>query len=50
MSDWETELQQWAMERGIAGAVYIDRAAIEEQTREVYDIVELEGRCYVFYR
>lgn len=50
MSDWETELQQWAMERGISGAVYIDRAAIEEQTREVYDIVELEGRCYVFYR
>lgn len=50
MSDWETELQQWAMERGIAGAVYIDRAAIEEQTREVYDIVELEGRCHVFYR
>lgn len=50
MSDWETELQHWAMERGIAGAVYIDRAAIEEQTREVYDIVELEGRCHVFYR
>lgn len=50
MSDWETELQQWAMERGIAGAVYIDRAAVEEQTREVYDIVELEGRCHVFYR
>lgn len=50
MSDWETELQQWAMERGIAGAVYIDRAAIEEQAREVYDIVELEGRCHVFYR
>ena len=50
MSDWETELRQWAMERGIAGAVYIDRVAIEEQTREVYDIVELEGRCHVFYR
>jgi len=50
MADWETELQQWAMERGIAGAVSIDRAAIEEQTREVYDIVELEGRCHVFYR
>ena len=50
MSDWETELQQWAMERGITGAVYIDRAAIEEQTREVYDIVELKGRCHVFYR
>jgi hypothetical protein len=50
MADWETELQGWAMERGIAGAVYIDRAAIEEQTREVYDIVELEGRCFVFHR
>ena len=50
MSDWETELQQWAMERGIAGAVYIDHAAIEEHTREVYDIVELEGRYHVFYR
>lgn len=50
MSDWEPELKQWAMERGIAGAVYIDRAAIEEHTREVYDIVELEGRCHVFYR
>jgi len=50
MSDWETELQHWAMERGITGAVYIDRAAIEEQTREVYDIVELEGRCHVFDR
>lgn len=50
MADWETDLQRWAMERGIAGAVYIDRAAIEEQTREVYDIVELEGRFHVFYR
>jgi hypothetical protein len=30
--------------------VYIDRAAIEEQTREVYDIVELEGRFHVFHR
>ncbi len=50
MADWETELQQWAMERGITGVVYIDRAAIEEQTREVYDIVELEGRCHVFSR
>jgi hypothetical protein len=50
MSDWETELQQWAMERGIAGAIYIDRAAIEEQTCEVYDIVEQEGRFHVFYR
>ena len=50
MADWETELRQWAMERGIAGAVSIDRATIEEQTREVYDIVELEGRCHVFYR
>ena len=37
-------------ERGIAGAVHIDRAVIEEQTCEVYDIVELEGRCHVFYR
>lgn len=50
MSEWEKELEAWAGERGIAGAVYIDRAAIEEQTREVYDIVELEGRCHVFYR
>lgn len=50
MADWETELQRWAMERGIVGAVYIDRAAIEEHTREVYDIVELEGRFHVFYR
>jgi hypothetical protein len=50
ISDWETELQHWAMERGIAGAVYIDQAAIEEQTREVYDIVELEGRCHAFCR
>ncbi len=49
MTDWETDLQQWAMERGIAGAVYIDYAAIEKQTREAYDIVELEGRCHVFY-
>jgi hypothetical protein len=50
ISEWETELEAWAGERGIAGAVYIDRAAIEEQTREVYDIVELEGRFHVFHR
>ncbi len=50
ISEWEKELEEWAGERGIAGAVHIDRAAIEEQTREVYDIVELEGRCHVFYR
>ncbi|CAN5441909.1 hypothetical protein BH10ACT7_BH10ACT7_11000 [soil metagenome] len=50
ISEWETELEAWAGERGITGAVYIDRAAIEEQTREVYDIVELEGRFHVFHR
>jgi hypothetical protein len=50
ISEWETELEAWAGERGIGGAVYIDRAAIEEQTREVYDIVELEGRFHVFHR
>ena len=50
INEWETELEAWAGERGIAGAVFIDRAAIEEQTREVYDIVELEGRFHVFHR
>ena len=50
INEWETELEAWAGERGIAGAVFIDRAAIEEQTREVYDIVELEGRYHVFHR
>ena len=41
MSDWETELQQWVMERGIAGAVYSDRVFIEEQTLEVSEVVEM---------
>lgn len=50
INEWEAELEAWAGERGIAGAVFIDRAAIEEQTREVYDIVELEGRYHVFHR
>ena len=41
MFDWETELQQWVMERGIAGAVYSDRVFIEEQTLEVSEVVEM---------
>lgn len=41
MFDRETELQQWVMERGIAGAVYSDRVFIEEQTLEVSEVVEM---------
>jgi hypothetical protein len=46
--DWEVELEVWAERRGLGGMVALDRDEIEKMTRETWDIVELEGRCYVF--
>jgi hypothetical protein len=48
--DWEVELEKWAEQRGLIGMVALDRDEIEKMTRETWDIVELEGRCYVFNR
>jgi len=45
---WERELVTWAAERGLDGMVAIDRTKVESFAREVWDIVEFGGRCYVF--
>ena len=48
--EWESDLEEWAAERGLRGMVALDTDEIEKMTRETWDIVELEGRCYVFNR
>jgi len=48
--EWESDLEEWASERGLRGMVALDVDEIEKMTRETWNIVELEGRCYVFSR
>lgn len=49
IDEWETRLGEWTAELGLpADAVTIDRSVVSAQLREVYDIVELEGRIYAF--
>ena len=51
IDEWETRLGEWSAELGLpAEAVTIDRSIVSTQLREVYDIVELEGRIYAFNR
>lgn len=51
LEDWESEIKDFAQERGIReSAVSIDHAIIEEQSRELYDFVNLGGRTYAFYK
>ena len=48
--EWQSDLEEWAAERGVQGMVSLDIDEIEKMARETWDIVELEGRCYVFSR
>jgi hypothetical protein len=50
IQDWERDLVQWSMERGLQGMVSLDHDGIEKVTRETWDVVEIGGRLYVFNR
>ena len=51
LEEWQTALGQWTAENGLPHeAVTIDETIVLAQVREVYDIVEKDGGCYVFYR
>ncbi|MBX9719632.1 MAG: hypothetical protein K2X36_12450, partial [Microbacteriaceae bacterium] len=51
IDEWETRLGEWTAELGLpAEAVTLDRSVISAQLREVYDVVEMEGRIYAFIR
>lgn len=51
LEEWETDLRRFAAERGLlAEAVSIDLDVIENQTREVYDLIELDGTIYAFIK
>lgn len=51
IDEWETRLGEWTAELGLpADAVTLDRSVISAQLREVYDVVEMEGRIYAFIR
>jgi hypothetical protein len=49
LDEWETDLHNFAADRGIQpDAVSLNLDLIEAQTRDVYDIVELNGVLYAF--
>jgi len=49
IQEWETSIGEWTAKQGLpAEAASIDRSVVSAQLREVYDIVELEGRIYAF--
>lgn len=49
LTKWERELKAFAEERGIfPEAVNIDLDVVENQTRDVYDLIEIEGILYAF--
>jgi hypothetical protein len=51
LAEWERELKAFAEDRGILSEAFsIDLDIIENQTRDVYDIVEVAGILYVFNR
>lgn len=50
LDEWEDELRAFGRERGIEAALSINLRVIEEQTREIYEFVEFEGRVHVFHK
>ncbi|MEC5152429.1 hypothetical protein [Cryobacterium sp. GrIS_2_6] len=49
LDEWETDLHNFAADRGILpDAVSLNLDLIEAQTRDIYDIVEMNGVLYVF--
>ena len=51
LTDWEADLRTFAEDRGLLpDAVSIDHDVIENQTRDVYDLVEIGGSIYAFNR
>ena len=51
LEDWETELERWANENGLEfSAVRIDLEVVAAHFREVYDLVEVNGRHYAFVK
>lgn len=49
LAEWERELKAFAEERGIfPEAITIDLDIIENQTRDVYDLIEIGGILYAF--
>ncbi len=45
---WQTALDEFADQHGLHGLVSIDRAAITRFATQVWDIVRINGRLYVF--
>ena len=49
LTEWERDLKAFAEERGIfSEAVTVDLDIIENQTRDVYDLIEVGGILYAF--
>ena len=48
--EWESDLQEFAAERGIEGLVSLNRAGIERIVRYGWDIVEMGGQFHVFIK
>lgn len=48
--EWESDLQEFAAERGIEGLVSLDRAGVERVVRYGWDIVEMGGQFHVFIK
>jgi hypothetical protein len=50
LAEWERDLADFAKERGLDGAVFVDHSVVESRTREVFDVVAHAGRIYALYR
>lgn len=48
--EWESDLQEFAAERGIEGLVSLDRAGVEQVVRYGWDIIEMGGQLHVFIK
>lgn len=48
--EWESDLQEFAAERGIEGLVSLDRAGVERVVRYGWDIIEMGGQLHVFIK
>jgi len=50
LSEWKSDLARWADERGLDGLVTLDESRILERIQNVYEVCDVDGGLYVFYR
>lgn len=51
LEEWETELTDWRLERGVdLEALEWNLAPLLERLREIYDLVEWKGKVHAFYK